>query len=162
MQVGQAAGDPGSERVAGCDLGKATATFVVADVRAGGFVVESVETVVHNGRPMDAFCEWYRRNDISSCLAIGATGLHADELTAPVLRGLPEDACLGAALDGHTEIRGPVNIVSIGARGYSVLTRDTEGHIQYLENDKCSSGTGETMVKIAGRFGLSITDADAL
>src|SRR3990172_5219250 len=33
---------------------------------------------------------------------------------------------------------------------------------QYLENDKCSSGTGENIQEIAGRFGLTIDEADEL
>ncbi len=81
---------------------------------------------------------------------------------APVVSGLPEDACLTAALERLPELRGPLNLVSVGARGYSVLTRDHTGRVQAVGNDKCSSGTGETMVRIAGRFGLDIEEADAL
>jgi activator of 2-hydroxyglutaryl-CoA dehydratase/predicted nucleotide-binding protein (sugar kinase/HSP70/actin superfamily) len=108
------------------------------------------------------FRDWYRRADVASCAALGATGLHADELVEPVIAGLPEDACLRAGLEMLEALDGPLNVVSIGARGYSVTTRNADGHYAHQENDKCSSGTGETMVKIAGRFGLSIEQADAL
>jgi activator of 2-hydroxyglutaryl-CoA dehydratase/predicted nucleotide-binding protein (sugar kinase/HSP70/actin superfamily) len=111
---------------------------------------------------MDAFRDWYRRADVASCAALGATGLHADELVAPVLAGLPEDACLLVALRQRPELEGALNLVRVGARGYAVLARDADGRVQFLENEKCSSGTGETMVKIAGRFGLSIEEADRL
>ncbi len=151
------------KRVAGCDLGKATAKLVVGRLDSGGrLTIESCETVPHEGRPMDVFREWYARAEISRCDALGATGLHADELTEPVVAGLPEDACLQAALARRPELDGPLNVVSVGARGYAVLVRDADGRVHYLENDKCSSGTGETMVKIAGRFGLSIGEADEL
>ena len=159
----------GGLRVAGCDLGKAAAKFVVlrlpeapSGAAVGELEIESTETVLHEGRPLDAFREWYRSADVAACDGLGATGLHADKLADPVVSGLPEDACLHAALDAIPDVEGPLNLVSVGARGYSVLTRNREGHVQSLENDKCSSGTGETMVKIAGRFGLSIEEADTL
>ena len=150
-------------RVAGCDLGKATAKLVVGTIQPDGTLrIDAAETVVHEGRPMEAFASWYERLGIASCEALGATGLHADELIEPAVTGLPEDACLLAGLGLVPGLSGPFNVVSIGARGYSVLTRDARGRVQYVENDKCSSGTGETMVKIAGRFGLSIEQADRL
>ncbi len=149
-------------RIAGCDLGKAAAKFVIARVCADGRLdVEKTELIEHDGRALDAFREWYLRENVASCAALGATGLHADELVAPVVAGLPEDACLQAALP-HVLEDGPLNIVSIGGRGYAVLARSADGRFQFLQNDKCSSGTGETMVKIAGRFGLSIEEADRL
>jgi len=149
--------------IAGCDLGKATAKFVVGEVSTdGGFSVRSTESVAHEGHPMAAFRDWYARANIAACAALGATGLHADELIAPIVHGLPEDACIEAALPQLVADSGPLNLVSVGARGYSVLTRGADGRIQSLDNDKCSSGTGETMVKIAGRFGLAIDEADEL
>lgn len=151
--------------IAGCDLGKSTAKFVIGE-RTGDsdcrFKVLHSEVVVHEGRPMDAFVDWYQRLKVNRCAALGATGLHAEELVSPVIAGLPEDACLEATLNDLATIEEAVNLVSVGARGYSVLSRNLDGRIQFLENDKCSSGTGETMVKIAGRFGLTIEEADQL
>jgi activator of 2-hydroxyglutaryl-CoA dehydratase/predicted nucleotide-binding protein (sugar kinase/HSP70/actin superfamily) len=153
----------GRLRVAGCDLGKASAKFVIGLTDPnGGIEVEKGEIAIHDGRPMEAFRDWYRRADVAACAALGATGLHADELVAPVLSGLPEDACLIAALQHMPELDGALNLVRVGSRGYAVLTRDGDGRVQFFENEKCSSGTGETMVKIAARFGLSIEEADRL
>jgi activator of 2-hydroxyglutaryl-CoA dehydratase/predicted nucleotide-binding protein (sugar kinase/HSP70/actin superfamily) len=150
-------------RIAGCDLGKASAKFVIGAVDpTGKLEIEASDCVTHSGLPLDAFRDWYRRADVASCAALGATGLHADELVTPVIAGLPEDACLLTALRHWPELDGALNLVRIGARGYAVLTRDADGRVHFLENDKCSSGTGETMVKIAGRFGLSIEEADRL
>ncbi len=111
---------------------------------------------------MEAFREWYARCSVHSAGALGITGIHAQEIDRPALSNLPEEACLKAALPSLCGPTGAVNLVRIGARGYSVLTRDEAGLVQHLENEKCSSGTGETMVKIAGRFGLSIEEADRL
>lgn len=150
-------------RVAGLDLGKATlklAIFGVAD--DGELVLETRADLAHDGEPAAGFERLYREHRLERVSAMGATGLYADELTAPVLAGLPEEVCVEAALARRDDLPLALNLVQIGARGYSVLARDADGRIRFLENDKCSSGTGETMVKIAGRFGLSIQEANAL
>ena len=146
-------------RVAGCDLGKATACFATGTLRRDGSVVDvSSEVVEHEGRPAEAFAAWYRDLGGQRLVALGCTGLHGTGLLPPALAGLPEDACIEAAVPAD----GPLNVVRVGARGYSVWTRDRDGHVALHENERCSSGTGETMVKIAGRFGLSIEQADQL
>ena len=164
-----------STRIAACDLGKASVSFVVARLEDdGALAIDDTQYRLHEGDPLELFREWYRENDVAGCVALGATGIYADELTDPVLI-LPEDSCQEAALELHSDLEGALNLVSIGARGYSVLSRrptDPGGPsgngngspylYQYLENDKCSSGTGENIQKIAGRFGLSIEQADEL
>jgi hypothetical protein len=164
-----------SRRIAGCDLGKASSSFAIASVGDGGeVVIEDVQYLLHEGKPLELFREWYREKDVASCAALGATGIYADELTDPVLT-LPEDSCQEAALELQSGLEDSLNLVSIGARGYGILSRKPGGSerpgrnggapsftYQYLENDKCSSGTGENIKKIAGRFGLSIEEADAL
>ena len=148
-------------RLAGCDLGKATACFVVGHLDgAGEFVVDDETVVFHDGDPMGRFEAWYREADVANCAALGATGIHAGQLMRPALR-LPEDACQEAAI-GREMPRGALHVVGVGARGYSVLARAADGEVSYLENDKCSSGTGENVVKIAGRFGLTLAQADEL
>ncbi|MFQ5456972.1 MAG: BadF/BadG/BcrA/BcrD ATPase family protein, partial [Myxococcota bacterium] len=161
-------------RIAGCDLGKASASFVTATVGDAGDVrVEDVSYQLHEGKPLALFRDWYRENDVAGCAALGATGVYADELSDPALI-LPEDSCQEAALELQPDLGDALNLVSIGARGYGVLSRKPRGAgengngsgpaflYQYLENDKCSSGTGENIRKITGRFGLSIEEADAL
>jgi activator of 2-hydroxyglutaryl-CoA dehydratase/predicted nucleotide-binding protein (sugar kinase/HSP70/actin superfamily) len=150
-------------RVAGCDLGKATARFVVMSLDANGNEqIESTQITPHLGQPMVVFSKWYRENSVAGCSALAATGLYADELVSSYVERLPEDVCLETALRFRKDLVGPLNLISIGARGYSVLSRNERGEIRTSANDKCSSGTGETMVKIAGRFGLSIEAADDL
>ncbi|TNF24103.1 MAG: hypothetical protein EP329_25965 [Deltaproteobacteria bacterium] len=145
--------------VAGCDLGKATASFSIARVEpSGALTVLSTETVTHDGKPLEAFEQWYKDRGAHRFAAIGATGLHGRELTEPIMAGLPEDACVEAAAPAA----GAFNIVRVGARGFSVWTRTADGHVTFAENERCSSGTGETMVKIAARFGLEIDEADQL
>ncbi|MCJ7797490.1 MAG: hypothetical protein MUQ56_12140, partial [Thermoleophilia bacterium] len=133
-----------------------------------------VQYLLHEGKPLDLFRQWYREKNVAGCAALGATGIYADELIGPVLM-LPEDSCQEAALEQLPGLEASLNLVSIGARGYGVLSRKPRGpgrsggngngsafSYQYLENDKCSSGTGENIKKIVGRFGLNIEEADVL
>ncbi|MBF0232093.1 MAG: hypothetical protein HQK65_03535 [Desulfamplus sp.] len=195
-------------QIAGCDLGKASASFVIARVRDDGSLhVESATHIPHDGNPFEVFKKWYSENKIFEYAALGATGLYADELVKPVLV-LPEDACQEAAIEANPLFGDEMNLVSVGARGYSVLSRrptDNFGHnpdkndhalmgtnkneslmttavskdfhkkpvenlgsdsrqflYHFLENDKCSSGAGENIQKIASRFGLDIKEADRI
>ncbi|MBI5504114.1 MAG: hypothetical protein HY899_04910 [Deltaproteobacteria bacterium] len=159
-----------ADRIAGCDLGKASASFVVTTIdQHGRASVESSDYQLHDGKPLELFRRWYREYDIASCAVLGATGIYADDLIAPALV-LPEDSCQEAALELDGDLQGPLNLVSIGARGYGVLSRREIGgnngssryFYQYLENDKCSSGAGENIQKMAARFGLAIEQADEL
>ncbi len=148
-------------RIAGCDLGKASARFVLARVDEDGeLAIEDVQHVFHEGDPFGRFEAWYREQQADRCAALGATGVYAQQLRSPSLV-FPEDACQQAALERELPA-GPVTLVSVGTRGYSALARNADGQIQYLENDKCSSGTGENVLKIAGRFGLTVEQADEL
>ncbi len=151
-----------SRRVAAADLGKSSAKLLVGTVAPGGVVIESSDIVVHEGRPLEALASWYTERRVARCAGLAVTGLYGDEVAAPALASLPEDACLASALDLLPGLAGAQNLVSVGARGYSVLTRDPEGRVQFVENDKCSGGTGETMLKMAARFGLAIEEADRI
>ncbi|MBC2714472.1 MAG: hypothetical protein HF978_04100 [Desulfobacteraceae bacterium] len=174
-------------KIAGCDLGKASASFVIAKVKGdGSFDVESTAHISHEGNPFEVFKKWYRENNVGQCTALGATGLYAGELKEPVLV-FPEDACQEAAIEADAAAPDEMNLVSVGARGYSVLARrpadggsganapkasDASGSLdrqnssrffyQFLENDKCSSGAGENIAKMTNRFGLEIDAADEL
>ena len=157
-----------TKRVAACDLGKASVSFVTATVGDdGAIVIEDTHYQLHDGNPLELFAQWYRDNDVASCAVLGATGIFGDELADPVFV-LPEDSCREAALELQPDLEDSLNLVSIGARGYGVLSRRPSGdgdakHLyQYVENDKCSSGTGENIQKIAGRFGLTIEEADEI
>jgi activator of 2-hydroxyglutaryl-CoA dehydratase len=160
-------------KIAGCDLGKASISFVIADVNEDGSLeIEKAAYIPHEGDPFGVFKKWYREHHVAECLALGATGLYADELVAPVVV-FPEDACQESALEVDPVFPDTMNLVSVGARGYSVLSRQpldasmgvkpgNPYRYHYLENDKCSSGAGENIQKIADRFGLDVKEADQL
>ena len=153
-----------TDRVAGCDLGKATARFVVAECGEGGALsIVDRRIVRHDGDPLPGLRQWYTDQRISECAALGVTGVHAALVAEPAAR-FPEDACQQVAIDRAVP-SGSLNLVRVGARGYSVLSRAGEGpaaRYELLENDKCSSGTGENLLRILGRFGLTVEQADEL
>ncbi|MCP4109846.1 MAG: hypothetical protein GY749_30730 [Desulfobacteraceae bacterium] len=161
-----------SERFAGCDLGKATVRFVIGTkTEHGRFEVENRQIIPHDGNVFEIFKKWYKENNVAQCRALTATGLYAPQLTEPV-QVYPEDICQEITLEAG-DFPSMLNLVSIGAGGYGVLTRSpspasgngnrqTAWQYQYMENEKCSSGAGENIQKIAERFGLSIEEADAL
>ncbi len=137
---------------------------MIGRVDAGALSVDSLQVVTHDGKPLDALTSWYRSAEVGRCDAFAATGLHSADLGPPALSRLPDDACLTAALPLMAESNGggPLNLISVSARGYAALARDGRGDVRFEQSDKCSSGTGETMVKIAGRFGMTIEQADRL
>lgn len=147
--------------LAGVDLGKASLKLSLAELGPRGLEPRRSLSIAHDGAPFEAFCRVYREEQLHTCEALGATGVYSAELVAPAHAGLPEDSCLEAAL-ALLEPGGALNLIDLGARGYAILSRDDDGRTTYLENDKCSSGTGETLAKLAGRFGLSLEAADSL
>ncbi len=158
-------------RIAACDLGKVSACFAIGSINADGRLeIDKTEVVHHEGRPFEAFARWYDDHDVKGCAAFAATGVYADELATPVLV-LPEDACREAALEADPDFPASLTLLSIGGRGYSVLTRVEHNGNQpngapflyhSVENEKCSSGVGENIQKITARFGLGIEQADTV
>lgn len=151
-------------------MGKTSAGFVVIEVGEGGESrVIDTRYILHESRPFEVFCDWYRENGIAGCAALGVTGIYAGSIKSPALL-LPEDACQEATLE-RMDMEHSLNLVSVGARGYSSLSRrpvengdgrKPEFEYHFLENDKCSSGAGENIRNIVGRFALGIEEADAL
>ena len=155
-----------SQRIAACDLGKASACFMTATIEADGTVrADEPQYVLHDGRPFEVFEQWYREAGIGAFSALGATGAFAAELGEPA-RVFPEDSCQEAAIAARRDLPGVFNLVSAGARGYGVLSYERvagrAARVRYVENDKCSSGTGENIHRMASRFGLTLPEADAL
>ena len=54
--------------IIGCDLGKASASFVIAAVTPDGTLqVEKAAHIPHEGDPFGVFCQWYRENKAADC-----------------------------------------------------------------------------------------------
>ncbi len=159
-------------RIAACDLGKIWAKFALATVSdSGKITLDDIRMVCHEGRVFELFEAWYLEKQVASCRILTATGLYSEQFTDGVTV-LPEDTCREALLDADPAFPGSMNLVSLGARGYSVLSRTTDSDgiagrgrrkfYRFSENDKCSSGTGENIQKIVRRFGLELDNADLM
>ena len=148
--------------LAGVDLGKATASFALAALAEDGTLPAlSTECVRHLGDPVGVFCRRYREWGPFRLAGLALTGVFAEGFQAPAIAGVPEEIAQEIAA-GHLYPDGPLNLVRLGARGYSILTRGPDGNYSHQFNDKCSSGAGETMERICSRFGLSLEQAAAL
>jgi len=144
----------------GVDLGKVTLSLAMAERDECGKLV-NIRAIHkrHLGKPIDLFIKHYLELDHRRILGVAATGIYGDRLTSPVITGVPEEIAQEYAALRLYPASGSVNIIRIGGRGYSVLTRDDRGRVNYFENDKCSAGTGETIEKICARLGLSLERA---
>ena len=156
---GSAAGAP---LFVGVDLGKVTTSLAVGELGGDG-ELRVVETRAerHLGDPLRPFLDLYRDLDIGRLAGVAATGVYGERLGMPALGGVPEEIAQEQAV-AWLYPDGPLNVVRVGGGGYSVLTRDSGGHVRYEANERCSAGTGETVEGLCGRLGRSLEDAVAL
>lgn len=56
----------------------------------------------------------------------------------------------------------PATIVSIGSHGFSVLEMRDKTHEVYRENTRCSQGTGNFLMQLVERFGMTVEEASKL
>lgn len=56
----------------------------------------------------------------------------------------------------------PATIVSIGSHGFSVLELRDKTHEVYRENTRCSQGTGNFLMQLVERFGMTVEEASRL
>jgi len=150
----------------GIDMGKTTVSFATGELAEDG-ACENIRTTNerHFGRPLELFIKYYRELDHRNILGIAATGIYGNRLIKPVVTGVPEEIAQEYATLKLHSTAGPVNIIRLGGRGYSILTRDESragARFNFEENDKCSAGTGETIEKICGRMGLTFEQAIGL
>jgi len=147
----------------GADLGKTTVSVAIAEI-ADDETPNNTRCFSerHLGRPVEVFAKWYRELHAASLLGIAATGIYSNRLAPPVITGLPEEMAQEYAASNLYPGPGALNVVRLGGRGYSILTRNELGHFNFEENDKCSAGTGETIEKICSRMGLTLEEAVAL
>ena len=156
-------GDGGARRLIGIDAGKVTTSLAWGRTGDdGSLIVEGSSAARHLGEPLAPFFALYRSLGPARVAGVVAAGAFGDRLTTPALAGIPEEIAqewAARALYGH---EGTLNVVRIGGSGYSVLTRDAAGRIDYERNERCSAGTGETVEGLCARLGCGLDEAVAL
>ena len=155
--------DDGPRLLIGLDAGKVTTSLAWGRVGAdGALVVEGSSAARHHGEPLAPFFALYRALGAARVAGVVAAGAFGDRLTAPALGGIPEEIAQEWAARALYGADGALTVVRIGGSGYSVLTRDAAGGIDYERNERCSAGTGETVEGLCGRLGCGLDEAIAL
>jgi activator of 2-hydroxyglutaryl-CoA dehydratase/predicted nucleotide-binding protein (sugar kinase/HSP70/actin superfamily) len=147
----------------GVDAGKVTTSLAWGRVGEEGLlIVEGTSAARHLGEPLAPFFSLYRSLGPARIAGVVATGAFGDRLAPPALAGIPEEIAQEWAVRALYDDDGPLNVVRVGGSGYSVLTRDAAGRIEYETNERCSAGTGETVEGLCSRLGCSLDEAVAL
>jgi activator of 2-hydroxyglutaryl-CoA dehydratase/predicted nucleotide-binding protein (sugar kinase/HSP70/actin superfamily) len=147
----------------GLDAGKVTTSLAWGRVGADGdLVVHGSSAARHHGEPLAPFFALYRALGAARVAGVVAAGAFGDRLTAPALGAIPEEIAQEWAARALFGAEGALTVVRIGGSGYSVLTRDRAGRIDYERNERCSAGTGETVEGLCGRLGCGLDEAIAL
>ncbi len=156
--------DDGARLLIGIDAGKVTTSLAWGRLRRRRrrCIVEGASAARHLGEPLAPFFALYRELGPARLAGVVAAGAFGDRLTTPALAGIPEEIAQEWAVRVLYGDEGPLNVVRIGGSGYSVLTRDAAGRIDYETNERCSAGTGETVEGLCARLGCGLDEAVAL
>ena len=136
----------------GLDAGKVTTSLAWGRVGAdGALVVEGSSAARHHGEPLAPFFALYRA--LGAAPGRGRRGdgrLRRPPDGAPRSAASPRRSPRSGRRAPSTAPTAPLTVVRIGGSGYSVLTRDAAGRIDYERNERCSAGTGETVEGLCG------------
>jgi activator of 2-hydroxyglutaryl-CoA dehydratase len=150
----------------GADLGKVTTSLAWGWSDSDGSltgVQKSFER--HRGLPLEPLARVYRKLlaevGPGALGLIAATGHFGSRLGPPVITGLPEETTQEYAAR-RLYPDGPLNVIRVGASGFSILVRDAKGGVSFESNDRCSAGTGETIERLCERLGSSLEEASEL
>jgi predicted CoA-substrate-specific enzyme activase len=147
------------ERFLGIDIGAETVK-VAELIRRDARLEQGRRMVVDHGKePQAAALQMLAELDWPSVHSAAATGRLSGVLR---LHKVPIQAAQAAALAFRMPDHGPLMLVSIGSRGFSVLEIHESGRTVFRENNRCSQGTGNFLRQLAERFGLSVGEASLL
>ncbi len=153
-----AAPKPPAARYLGLDVGAETIK-IVGLAREGETVRIARRTRIEHGKdPTRALCESVASWEWDGVAGAAATGRFSRQVNLPRVPIKQAIASGARYLLGD----GPVTLVSIGSRGFSVLELREGGTQVFRENGRCSQGTGNFLHQLVDRFGLSVEEASAL
>ena len=148
-----------SRRFLGIDVG--AETVKIAEVREGLGGLEAGRRIraEHRKDPGAVLPDLLRSLEWSSVDGAAATGRLSRLLN---LRRIPVKNAQLVGLEHLFPGLGPVTLVSIGSRGFSVLEVREAGNSVFRENSRCSQGTGNFLRQLVERFGLTVEQASEL
>ncbi|MBQ4359011.1 MAG: CoA activase [Proteobacteria bacterium] len=146
------------KRYLGIDVGAETLKIVELHDEDGAVRMASKMRVAHHKAPAAALREALEGMDYGSIDAIAVCGRLGRLFK---LMQIPEKQARSAGFRYLVD-DAPVTIVSIGSHGFSVLEMRDADHEIYRENTRCSQGTGNFLMQLVERFGLTVEEASAL
>ena len=148
----------GRESFVGIDLGAETTRLIRIEREGEGVSVQRRFFEPHGKRPGAGLRTHLEQFDWPSVHGAAVTGRLARLVRLP---RVPVKQALLRACGFHFPAR-PVTLVSIGARGFSVLNWKPGGTPGWRENGRCAQGTGNFLGQLTGRMGLSVDEADRI
>ena len=148
----------GRESFVGIDLGAETTRLIEIERDGESVSIRRRFFEPHGKRPGAGLRTHLEQFGWPSVHGAAVTGRLARLVRLP---RVPVKQALLRACSFHFPAR-PVTLVSIGARGFSVLNWKPGGTPGWRENGRCAQGTGNFLGQLTGRMGLSVDEADRL
>lgn len=145
-------------RYLGIDIGAETLKVVEIMGTKGGWTLGRQVLLEHHKdpggclRPVLEELDW---NEVHGAAVTGRLSRRVVLTRVPIQQAL----ATGARLRHGT---GPLTVVTIGSRGFSVLELRAPDREIYRENGRCAQGTGNFLQQLVGRFGLDVEAAACL
>ena len=146
------------KRYIGIDVGAETLKIVEIRDDNGNKAITDKQRIQHHKDPVGTLRNLLENMDLATVDAIGICGRLGRLFK---LMQIPEKE---ARCEGFRFLVDdkPATIVSIGSHGFSVLEMRDAKHVVYRENTRCSQGTGNFLMQLVERFGLSVEEASEL
>ncbi len=146
------------KRYVGIDVGAETLKVVELHEDNGQVTIARKERIAHGKAPAEALRAALERFSFDGIDAIGVCGRLGRLFK---IMQIPEKQARSAGFRYLLDDK-PATIVSIGSHGFSVLEMRDETHEIYRENTRCSQGTGNFLMQLVERFGLTVEEASKL
>ena len=143
----------------GVDVGAESIKVVAVEEHGGQTTVAWHREASHGKDPQGAILELISAVDTGSASGIAVTGRLSRILVAP---SVPTKAALRKGVRASRPTLDAVTVISVGARGFSVLELGANGEDWFKENSRCSQGTGNFLSQLVARFGLTVDEASTL
>lgn len=150
----------GFEYFIGIDVGAETVKIAELKREAdGNAVIEKCVRVPHHKDPAGTLRRELAAFHYDEAVRVGVTGRLARLFNLPQI---PEKEARVAGYRWTDCEKGAVTLVSIGSHGFSVLEVRENGQVVMRENTRCSQGTGNFLMQLVERFGLTVEEASKL
>lgn len=146
------------KRYVGIDVGAETLKIVELREENGEVSLYSAKRVAHNKDPKEALRAALSSAEYETVDTIGVCGRLGRMFR---LMQIPDKLARGAGFRFLVDDK-PATVVSIGSHGFSVLELREDNREVYRENTRCSQGTGNFLMQLVERFGLSVEEASKL